>query len=304
MAAPARAMRKRLLAALVGALTVACAVAAAPAQAHPDDVGALAAHKSPFNCGKTFYANNWSPGHSPSGSIDWQSHGSDAVGGETVRATASGTARFFTTLASTDVGIMAYGNYVLITHGDGTKTRYAHLATMVRNPGASLSVSQGTVIGTVGGTGGDYAPHLHYEQITAGGSIDTSPTVDGTTVSLGQKKAVTSSNNCGGNPYTPEEVCGSGFGVVDSAALTGGRVYLLYNSGNGDNCVVTLKSTSLGTPTAVSALLEPRGGTRTTDQGSYGYYAGPVKKHAPNVCVKWGGSVGSSSYTSPFEHCG
>jgi Peptidase family M23 len=299
----ARAIRKGLLAALTAVL--AGAVVAAPALAQSDDVGPMAAHKSPFNCGKTFYANNWSPGHSPSGSIDWQSYGSDGVGGETVRATAGGTARFYTTLAMTDdVGIMAYGNHVLVTHGDGTKTRYAHLATMVRNPGASMSVSQGTAIGTVGGTGGSYAPHLHYEQITAGGSIDTSPTVDGVTVSLGQKKAVTSSNNCGGNPYSPEEVCGSGFGVVDSAALTGGRVHLLYNSGTGYNCVVTLKSTNIGTATAVSAFLEPQGGTRTTDQGSYGYYAGPVKKHAPRVCVKWGGSVGSSSYTSPFEHCG
>lgn len=303
MAAPARAIRKGLLAALTVALTVTGVVVAATAQA--DDVGAMAAHKSPFSCGKTFYANNWSPGHSPSGSIDWQSYGSDAIGGETVRATAGGTARFYTTLAaSDDVGIMAYGNYVIVTHGDGTKTRYAHLATMVRGPGGSMSVSQGTAIGTVGGTGGPYAPHLHYEQITAGGAVDSSPTVQGITVSLGQKKAITSDNNCGGNPYSPEEVCGSGFGVVDSAALTGGRTYLLYNSGSGDNCVVTLKSTNLGTATAVSAFLEPQGGTRTTDQGNYGYYAGPVKKHAPSVCVKWGGSVGSSSYTSPFEHCG
>jgi hypothetical protein len=305
MAAPARAIKKGLLAALTAALTVAGVVAAASAHAQPDDVGVLAAHKSPFNCGKTFYANNWSPGHSPSGSIDWQSYGGDAVGGETVRATAGGTARFYSTLAMTDdIGIMAYGNYVVITHGDGTRTRYAHLATMVRNPGASMSVSQGTNIGTVGGTGGPYAPHLHYEQITSGGSIDTSPAVDGVTVSLGQKKAVTSSNNCGGNPYTAEEVCGGGYGVIDSAGLTGGRVYLLYNSGNSYNCVVTLKSANLGTATAVSALLEPQGGTRTTDQGSYAYYAGPVKKHAPGVCVKWGGSVGGSSYTSPFEHCG
>lgn len=261
------------------------------------DVGVMAAHKSPFNCGKTFYANNWSPGHSPSGSIDWQSYGGDAIGGETVRATAGGTARFYTTLA------LAYGNYVVVTHGDGTKTRYAHLATMVRSPGASLAVSQGTAIGTVGGTGGDYAPHLHYEQITSGGSIDTSPTVEGVTVSLGQKKAVTSSNNCGGNPYTPVEVCGSGFSVIDQAGVTGGTVYLLYNSGNSNNCVVTLKSTNLGTASAVSAFLEPEGSTRTTDSGNFAYYAGPVKRSAPSTCVKWGGSVGSSTYTSPFEHC-
>ncbi len=162
------------------------------------DVGVMATHKSPFNCGKTFDANNWYPGHSPSGSIDWQSRGGDAVGGETVRATAGGTARFYTTLSAADgdVGILAYGRYVVITHGDGTRTRYAHLATMVRNPGQSMSVSRGTAIGTVGSSGGDYAPHLHYEQITAGGAIDTSPTVEGTTVSLGQEKAIRSTNHC------------------------------------------------------------------------------------------------------------
>ena len=67
---------------------------------------------------------------------------------------------------------------------------------------------------------------------------------------------------------------------------------------------MTLKSTNLGAATAVSAFLEPQGGTRATDQGNYGYYAGPVVKSAPSVCVKWGGSVGGSTYTSPFEHCG
>jgi hypothetical protein len=297
MARPIRA----LYVALAAALTV--AVTAGTSQAEPADVGIMAAHKSPFNCGKTFYANNWSPGHNPSGSIDWQNYGSDAVGGETVRATAAGTARFYSTLAA-DVSIMAYGNYVVITHGDGTKTRYAHLATMVRGAGSSLAVNQGTAIGTVGGTGGDYAPHLHYEQITSGGAIDTSPTVEGVTVSLGQKKAVTSTNNCGGNPYSPGEVCGSGYSVIDQASVTGGTVYLLYNSGNSNNCVVTLKSTSLGTASAVSAFVEPEGRTRSTDSGSYGYYAGPVRVAAAGVCVKWGGSVGSSSYTSPFEHCG
>ena len=307
-ASPARAARG-VLAVVTAVLTLAFTAGsshAAPADTDDSaDVGVMAAHKSPFNCNKTFYANNWSPGHSPSGSIDWQSYGGDAIGGETVRATAGGTARFYTTLAAGEIGILAYGNYVVVTHGDGTKTRYAHLATMVGGAGSSRSVSQGTALGTVGGTGGDYAPHLHYEQITAGGAIDTSPTVEGVTVSLGQKKAVKSSNNCGGggNPYTPQEVCGSGFSVIDEAGVTGGRVYLLYNSGNSNNCVVTLKSTNLGTASAVSAFLEPQGASRTTDSGSFAYYAGPVKRSAPSTCVKWGGSVGSSTYTSPFEHC-
>ncbi|MCA2229873.1 M23 family metallopeptidase [Nonomuraea aurantiaca] len=256
-------------------------------------------HKSPFNCGKTFYANNWTPTHNPAGSIDWQNYGGDAINGETVRATAAGTATFY------NAGNTSYGKWVEIRHSDGTRTRYAHLATMVKSAGATMSVGQGTTIGTVGSTGGSNAPHLHYEQRTSGGAMDTSPTVEGVTVSLGQKKAIKSTNGCGGsgNPNTPESVCGSGFTVIDSAALTGGRTYLLYNSGNGDNCVATMKTTSLGAASAVSAFLEPQGASRTTDSGSFEYYAGPVKRNAAGKCVKWGGSVGSSTYTSGFEHC-
>ena len=280
-------------------VTLAAALLSQPASAQDTAVAAVS-HKSPFNCGKTFYANNWSPGHNPSGSLDWQNHGSDAINGETVRATASGTAYFY------NAGSTSYGKWVEVRHSDGSRTRYAHLATTVKAAGGSMSVSQGTTIGTVGSTGGSQAPHLHYEQRTSGGAMDTSPTVDGVTVSLGQKKAITSTNSCGGGGgtgTTPEKVCGSGYAVIDSATLTGGRAYLLYNSGNGSNCVVTLK-TKVGSASSMAAFLEPQGQSRTTDSGSYTSYAGPVKRSAPGQCVKWGGSNGSSAYTSPFEHCG
>ncbi|GGP03285.1 M23 family metallopeptidase [Nonomuraea glycinis] len=280
-------------------VTLAAALISQPASAQDTAVAAVS-HKSPFNCEKTFYANNWSPGHNPSGSLDWQNHGSDAINGETVRATASGTAYFY------NAGSTSYGKWVEVRHSDGSRTRYAHLATTVKAAGGSMSVSQGTTIGTVGSTGGSQAPHLHYEQRTSGGAMDTSPTVDGVTVSLGQKKAIKSTNSCGGGGgtgTTPEKVCGSGYAVIDSAALTGGRAYLLYNSGNGSNCVATLK-TKAGSASSMAAFLEPQGQSRTTDSGSYTSYAGPVKRSAPGQCVKWGGSIGSSTYTSPFEHCG
>jgi len=107
------------------------------------------------------------------------------------------------------------------------------------------------------------------------------------------------------NPHTPTEVCGDGYNVIDQAALGGaGTVYLLYNAGNGKNCVTTIKQTSIGTASATSAFLQVQGETQVTDSGSFAYYAGPVIAAADNTCVKWGGSVGSTSYTSPFEHCG
>jgi serine/threonine protein kinase len=107
------------------------------------------------------------------------------------------------------------------------------------------------------------------------------------------------------NPYTPAQVCGSGYKVIDSAALGRfGKVYLLYNAGNGNNCSVTLKTTSVGTKTTVSAYLQAQDQSRTTDKGSFDYYAGPVRVKAAGVCIAWGGSAGGVTYNSPFEHCG
>ncbi|MFC5834867.1 N-acetylmuramoyl-L-alanine amidase [Nonomuraea insulae] len=113
------------------------------------------------------------------------------------------------------------------------------------------------------------------------------------------------SNDGGTNPYTAEQVCGSGYEVIDSQALgTAGTVFLLYNSANGNNCVATLKKTSLGTASATSAFLEVAGKARITDSGNFTYYAGPVRAAAADKCVKWGGKVGTSVYESPSEHCG
>ncbi|MDP4503344.1 N-acetylmuramoyl-L-alanine amidase [Nonomuraea turcica] len=117
---------------------------------------------------------------------------------------------------------------------------------------------------------------------------------------------VTGSGGGGGaNPHTPESVCGSGYKVIDSAVLgTAGTVFLLYNTANGNNCVATIKKTSLGTATATSAYLEVEGKPRVTDSGNFAYYAGPVRAAAADKCVKWGGKAGTATYTSPFEHCG
>lgn len=111
------------------------------------------------------------------------------------------------------------------------------------------------------------------------------------------------------NPYTAAQACGSGYQVIDSATLTGGdgqrkgRVFLLYHSGNGTNCVVTLKDAAVGAKSAASAYLEVQGRARSTDSGSFDYYAGPVRATAAGTCVKWGGSTGGVSYGSGFEHC-
>jgi hypothetical protein len=111
------------------------------------------------------------------------------------------------------------------------------------------------------------------------------------------------------NPYTPEWVCGAGYKQIDRADLRSrgvgaGTVHLLYNAANGFNCVVTLKSGSIGQKTPVSAYLEVQGQKRTTDAGHFAFYAGPVRVPAAGRCVRWGGSVGSARRDLPFGHCG
>ena len=53
------------------------------------------------------------------------------------------------------------GNVVVIDHGNGYVTRYAHLADVVARKGRK--VKRGTKIGNVGVSGNSFAPHLHYE---------------------------------------------------------------------------------------------------------------------------------------------
>ena len=54
-----------------------------------------------------------------------------------------------------------YGNHVIINHGYGYKTLYAHMKKYVVKKGQK--VKRGEVIGFVGSTGTSVAPHLHYE---------------------------------------------------------------------------------------------------------------------------------------------
>ena len=63
-----------------------------------------------------------------------------------------------------------YGNVVVINHGNGWQTLYAHLNAY--NVSCGQSVWQGSVIGAIGNTGNSSGSHLHYEMMYNGTKVN------------------------------------------------------------------------------------------------------------------------------------
>jgi murein DD-endopeptidase MepM/ murein hydrolase activator NlpD len=74
--------------------------------------------------------------------------------GTPVRATMGGVATVIRSAAG-------YGLHVIINHGNGLQSLYAHLDSVTVASGEA--VSSGQVIGAVGSTGNSTGPHLHFE---------------------------------------------------------------------------------------------------------------------------------------------
>jgi len=64
----------------------------------------------------------------------------------------------------------SYGNYIVVSHGNGMTTLYAHLSSRKAKEGAT--VTKGDVIGLIGSTGVSTGPHLHFEVSVNGTRIN------------------------------------------------------------------------------------------------------------------------------------
>lgn len=72
--------------------------------------------------------------------------------------------------------LRGYGRQVLINHGFGYKTRYAHLSDVLVTEG--MKVKRGEKIATTGNTGISTGPHLHYEVIYKDKCVNPAPYFD------------------------------------------------------------------------------------------------------------------------------
>jgi len=110
--------------------------------------------EAPFACGSQWSADT-RDGHSPTWySVDF--NGADDEGAP-VLATAGGQVT-----AVRDTGSSSYGRYVIVDHGGGWTSLYAHLQVAWVTPGQWLD--QGDFIGLLGNSGGSSGAHLHFEE--------------------------------------------------------------------------------------------------------------------------------------------
>lgn len=139
----------------------------------------------PFPCDQV-WSGQTRTNHSPQLSIDFNR--TNDFGDKVVAAAAGKVTRV------ENEGNTSYGRWVEIDHGDGYRTRYAHLS--VQSVSVGQNVAQGQKIGEVGNTGGSTGSHLHYEQRRNG--TPQKPVFNGATSLFFGTKNYTSKNSCGG----------------------------------------------------------------------------------------------------------
>jgi hypothetical protein len=177
-----RTSRRARAAVLVAGLVGAVVAVPTAAQAAP-----LAGYQMPFTCGQVWNGSS-RPTHSPSAlSIDWNRDGDL---GSRVLAPWPGVVTRVENLGS-----RSYGLYVILDHGNGETTLYAHLSAEYVTVGQR--VDAGELIAAVGSSGGSTGPHLHFEERKNG--TDVQPYFDGVAFKFPSNLA---SRNCPDTPIT------------------------------------------------------------------------------------------------------
>ncbi len=116
------------------------------------------------------------PGYRPGSAYGWRIH--PIWGDRRFHAGEDIGAPMGTPILAADSGLVTvipdngngYGNYIMINHGGGRVTLYAHMSGFAVSNGAT--VTQGQTIGYVGSTGNSTGPHLHFEVRVNGATTD------------------------------------------------------------------------------------------------------------------------------------
>jgi hypothetical protein len=156
-------------------------------------------YEMPFPCNEV-WSGSTRNGHSPSvRAVDFNYPGGDL--GKPVVAAASGTV--ITVVVGQ--GKPSYGQYVVVDHGSGESSLYAHLDSVLVTVGQA--VQAGTQLGTVGETGNASGPHLHFEERVGGAIVDA--WFDGSRFPMNSSEA---SENCGTVAVTDIPLAGDMYG--------------------------------------------------------------------------------------------
>ena len=175
----------------------------------------LADFESPFGCGQGWYGSTRA-GHSPSEySVDFNRDGDE---GDLTVSSAPGVVD-----RVGDTGGTSYGRYVVVDHGDGESTVFAHLDVV--HVVAGQAVDQGTWIGLVGDTGGVSGPHLHFEERQD--YVDRAPYFHGSAFAM---NTTLRSENCGDVPVAGDWD-GDGDEEVGTFRRTRGGTFRLLTDG-------------------------------------------------------------------------
>lgn len=141
-----------------------------------------------------------------------------------------------------------YGNYIIIDHGDGTSSVYAHMYQNSLAVKTGDKVSQGQKIGLMGSSGSSTGPHLHFEVRINGTQNDPLKYVD---------------------PKNPRPVAATGDGTV------------VNGNSNVQTVCLSLKASGFSNEAVagIMANIESESGFRTSVYGDNGTSAGLCQWH-------------------------